>query len=133
MPLQEKKSVRFIAFICGSIMAADTPVWVFNDDSQPSWWALGPADFAPVNSAADTWSWTNGVLHCTGTPVSVPRTAKQYENFEMVVEWSHQKPAGNSGFFVWVTPESVQRLTEAGKPGCRTESMCRFWTTATRI
>ena len=35
----------------------------------------------------------------------------------MVVEWSHQKPAGNSGVFVWVTPESIQRLTQAGKPG----------------
>ncbi len=28
-----------------------------------------------------------------------------------------RKPAGNSGVFVWVTPESIERLTAAGKPG----------------
>jgi hypothetical protein len=123
MSLQKKKNVKslivavFTAFACGSVMAADAPVRAFIDDSQPGWRALGSADFAQVNSAADTWSWTNGILHCTGMPISVLRTAKQYENFEMVVEWSHQKAAGNSGVFVWVTPESVQRLKEAGKPG----------------
>jgi hypothetical protein len=81
------------------------------------WRALGPEDFAPVNSAADTWTWKDGVLHCTGQPVSVLRTAKQFTNVEMVVEWMHEKPAGNSGVFMWVTPESVEKLTAAGKPG----------------
>ena len=35
----------------------------------------------------------------------------------MVVEWCHQKPAGNSGVFVWATPESIEKLTKEGKPG----------------
>jgi hypothetical protein len=81
------------------------------------WRELGPADFAPVNSAAETWTWQDGVLHCTGQPVSVLRTAKQFTNVEVVVEWMHEKPAGNSGVFVWVTPESIEKLTTAGKPG----------------
>jgi hypothetical protein len=34
----------------------------------------------------------------------------------MVVEWSHQKSAGNSGVFLWTTPESIEKLTGAG-PG----------------
>jgi len=89
----------------------------FIDDTQPDWRALAEADFAKVNSGDDTWSWRNGVLHCTGQPVSVLRTAKQYRNFELIVEWMHEKPAGNSGVFVWVTPESIERLTTAGKPG----------------
>jgi hypothetical protein len=92
-------------------------VRAFMDDQAPGWRALEAADFAKVNSADDTWSWKDGSLHCTGSPVSVMRTAKQYENFEMVVEWSHQKAAGNSGVFVWVTPESVEKLTAEGKPG----------------
>ncbi len=87
------------------------------DDQQPGWRALTEGDFTQVNSAPETWSWDEGKLFCTGQPISVLRTVKQYENFEMVVEWSHQKPAGNSGVFVWVTPESIQRLTNAGKPG----------------
>jgi hypothetical protein len=87
------------------------------DDEAPGWVALGPADFAPVNSAEDTWSWEKNVLHCSGKPVSVLRTAKEYKNFEMVVEWSHLKFGGNSGVFVWTTPESIGKLTSEGKPG----------------
>lgn len=94
-----------------------TPMRAFIDDEAPGWRSLGESDFAKVNSADDTWSWKDGVLHCTGQPVSVLRTAKQYNNVEIVVEWMHEKSAGNSGLFVWVTPESVERLTKAGKPG----------------
>lgn len=96
---------------------AEDEVRAFIDDTAPGWRALGEDDFAPVNSAEDTWSWRDGVLHCTGEPVSVLRTSKQYKNFELVVEWMHEKPAGNSGVFVWTTPESIKKLTDAGKPG----------------
>lgn len=87
------------------------------DDTQPGWRPLTESDFTAVNSAPDTWTWQDGVLHCTGQPVSVIRTTQQFRNFELVVEWMHEKPGGNSGVFVWTTPESIQRLTDAGKPG----------------
>lgn len=96
---------------------AQTAVRAFIDDEAPGWRNLEQNDFANVNSAEDTWSWKEDGLHCTGHPISVLRTAKEYTNFEMVVEWNHLKYAGNSGVFVWVTPESIQKLTEAGKPG----------------
>lgn len=96
---------------------AQTTVLGLVDDSQPGWRSLTAEDLASVNSADDTWSWKDGVLHCTGQPVSVIRTARQYRNFELAVEWMHEKPAGNSGVFVWVTPKSIERLTSAGKPG----------------
>ncbi len=102
--------------LCGQ-EPAEKSVRATIDDTQPGWRALTKDDFAKVNSADDTWSWTNGVLHCTGQPVSVLRTAKEYQNFEMVVEWSHQKPGGNSGVFVWATPESIKKLTDAGTSG----------------
>ncbi|TWU26492.1 hypothetical protein Pla52o_03450 [Novipirellula galeiformis] len=89
----------------------------FIDDSAPGWRSLVEADFTKVNSADDTWTWVDGVLHCTGKPVSVMRTKEPMKNFELVVEWMHEKPAGNSGVFVWTTPESIEKLTEAGKPG----------------
>ncbi len=97
--------------------APEVPVRALIDDEQPGWRALTSPDFTKVNSADDTWTWKDGALHCTGQPVSVLRTVKEYRNFELVVEWSHGKPGGNSGVFVWVTPDSVRRLTEAGKPG----------------
>jgi hypothetical protein len=93
------------------------PVRAAIDDEAAGWVALGAADFAPVNSAEDTWSWEKNVLHCSGKPVSVLRTVKEYKNFEMVVEWSHLKFGGNSGVFVWTTPESIEKLTSEGKPG----------------
>jgi hypothetical protein len=43
----------------------------------PGWRALGPDDFKPVNSAANTWKWEADGLHCTGEPISVLRTAKE--------------------------------------------------------
>ena len=93
------------------------PVQAKIDDTQPGFRSLVAADFTKVNSAEDTWSWKDGVLHCTGKPVSVMRTVKEYTNFELVVEWMHEKPAGNSGVFVWGTPASIEKLTAAGKPG----------------
>jgi thioredoxin-related protein len=93
------------------------PIRPFIDDSAPGFRDLTEADFAKVNSADDTWTWKDGVLHCTGQPVSVLRSVKPYTNFEIVVEWMHEKPAGNSGVFVWTTPESIGKLTAAGKPG----------------
>jgi hypothetical protein len=87
------------------------------DDTAPGFRDLTAADFTKVNSADETWSWKDGVLHCTGQPVSVMRTVNEIKNFELVVEWRHLTEGGNSGIFVWTTPESIQRLTEAGKPG----------------
>jgi type 1 glutamine amidotransferase len=93
------------------------PIRALIDDEGPGWRALVEQDFQHVNSAEETWSWKEGTLYCTGQPVSVLRTEKPYKNFELVVEWMHEKEAGNSGVFVWVTPESIERLTQAGKPG----------------
>jgi hypothetical protein len=108
---------HFLFLLLAAASFAAEPIQAVIDDKQPGFRDLVAADFAKVNSADDTWSWKDGRLSCTGQPVSVMRTAKIYRNFEMVVEWSHQKPGGNSGVFVWATPESVEALTTAGKPG----------------
>jgi len=86
------------------------------DDEAPGWRSLEKGDFTRVNSSDDTWTWKADGLHCTGQPVSVIRTVNIFTNFEMVVEWSHQKFGGNSGVFLWATPESIQNLTGT-KPG----------------
>ena len=106
-----------LAGLCVSAVLADAPVKPVIDDTQPGWRALTKDDFAKVNSADDTWDWKDDLLVCTGEPVSVMRTTKTYRNFELVVEWNHQKPAGNSGVFIWATPASIEKLAAAGKPG----------------
>ncbi len=60
-----------------------------------------PAKWYQVNTEADTWKVDGDILKCTGLPIGVIRSEKEYENFIMHIEWSHQKPGGNSGTFVW--------------------------------
>ena len=40
-------------------------------------------------------------LICSGNPIGVMRSEKQYENFILHIEWMHMEPGGNSGTFVW--------------------------------
>ncbi len=54
-----------------------------------------------VNTANDTWSVRDGLLICSGHPIGVMRTAKQYENFILHIEWRHMEAGGNSGVFAW--------------------------------
>jgi hypothetical protein len=82
----------------------------FIDGTGPGWQRLGEADFENVNCDKDTWQWKDGALYCTGLPIGVARSKKQYANFEMVAEWRHQKSAGNSGIFVWTPEESLKTL-----------------------
>ncbi|MEY3897480.1 MAG: hypothetical protein RLZZ214_3001 [Verrucomicrobiota bacterium] len=109
------------SFLCAvalsTLLTAEEPVQPTIDDTQPGWRALTQEDFTNVNSAPATWVWKDDLLVCSGVPVSVLRTQKPYRNFEMVVEWCHQKPTGNSGVFIWATPESIAKLTAAGQPG----------------
>jgi hypothetical protein len=83
------------------------------DGTGPGWRELTLEDFVNVNGEADTWKQKDGVIYCTGLPIGVTRTAKQYNNFEIVLQWRHMKSAGNSGLFVWVPEDSVKDL----KPG----------------
>ena len=91
---------------------ADESPKAWMDSNAYGWRALTLEDFTHVNCAPETWSETNGVIHCTGQPVGVVRTKKPVTNFELVVEWRHLKSGGNSGVFVWATPESIHNLEE---------------------
>jgi hypothetical protein len=82
----------------------------FINGDGPGWRTLGEADFENVNCDPDTWSFKDGMIFCTGTPVGVMRTKKQVKNFELVAEWRHRKSGGNSGIFVWSPPEAHQDL-----------------------
>ena len=42
----------------------------FIDGSGDGWRELGEEDFVNVNCAPDTWTWKDGVLHCTGQPIA---------------------------------------------------------------
>lgn len=54
-----------------------------------------------INTKKDTWWVEDGLLKCTGHPIGVMRSDKQYENFILKVEWRHMEAGGNSGIFAW--------------------------------
>jgi hypothetical protein len=88
----------------------------FIDASGSDWRALGDADFTNVNCNPDTWTWKDGTAHCTGQPVGVIRTKKPFTNFELVAEWRHHQPGGNSGIFVWTSDEALKDLRPGTLP-----------------
>ena len=78
-------------------VAADPPkaVPLFNGKDLTGW--------VNVNGAPGTWKVKDGVVVTSGFPIGFLRTDKQYENFELEMEWMHvnTKAVGNSGLFVW--------------------------------
>ncbi len=70
------------------------------------------AGWVNVNTAKDTWSVKDGILICSGRPIGVMRTSRQYENFVLHIEWKHMEAGGNSGVFVWsdAKPQEKSRL-----------------------
>lgn len=104
-----------IAFATPLYAADEAPARpkAFIDGTGPGWRELGQQDFVNVNCDAETWSWSDGVAHCSGQPVGVIRSHAVYANFELVAEWRHLRSGGNSGIFVWGSPDSIREL----KPG----------------
>jgi len=102
----------FFAWYAGEAIADEAAVAprAFVDGSGPGWKALTGEDFVTVNGNEDTWTWKDGFLTCTGKPVGVARTKKQYTNFELVLQWRHLRSAGNSGVFAWVLEKSLEGL-----------------------
>jgi hypothetical protein len=114
-------SLLCVIFVLPALLAlADEPAQVpraFIDGTEPGWRTLTADDFTNVNCADDTWTWDGSYVHCTGQPVGVIRTRQAFTNFELIAQWRHLKPAGNSGIFVWATDEGLEGLKPNALPG----------------
>lgn len=77
---------------------ADGFVPMFNGKDLSGW--------VNVNCAPDTFFVKGNEIVTTGQPTGFLRTERQYENFELELEWMHvnKKDVGNSGLFVWGDP-----------------------------
>ncbi len=77
---------------------------LFNEKNLDGW--------VNVNTDPETWSVKNGVLVCSGKPIGVMRSEKEYENFILQIDWMHREPGGNSGVFAWcdAKPDPATRL-----------------------
>lgn len=111
--MESRKKIVLILFIMLAILSdtskimAQNQVAVFGKALQFEDVLLGetqkaePVKWIQVNTEADTWNVDGNILKCTGLPIGVIRSEKEYENFIMHIEWSHQEAGGNSGTFVW--------------------------------
>jgi len=117
--MKTPRLVRIILGISGGLAlvavlaVADEPAAApraFIDGTGPGWRELGPDDFARVNLDPETWTWKDGVAHCTGQPVGVARTKNPVTNFELVAQWRHLRSGGNSGIFVWAPEQALKDL-----------------------
>ena len=91
------------------LRAAESPKACI-DGTGPGWRALGEQDFVNVNCDPDTWTWKDGIAHCSGQPVGVIRSQQSFTNFELVAQWRHLRSGGNSGIFVWTAEEALKDL-----------------------
>jgi hypothetical protein len=102
------KSARFTLFaVIALVLPAAAPLAaeegftpLFNGKDLDGW--------VHVNTRKDTWSVRDGMIVTTGKPIGFLRSAKQYENFILELEWRHMPPkadaVGNSGIFIWADP-----------------------------
>ncbi|RMF38727.1 MAG: DUF1080 domain-containing protein [Planctomycetota bacterium] len=92
-------ALKLLCLVCSGLVccqaAAEELVWrdLFNGHDLSGW--------VDVNTSPETWSVRDGLLVCTGQPIGVMRTDRQYENFIIDVEWRHMEKGGNSGMFLW--------------------------------
>ncbi len=100
--------LRTFACLCSLFIAFPVSA---EDGFQPM---LNGKDFSGwvrTNTPAETWSYQDGMLVCTGKPIGEIRTEKMYQNFIMELEWRHMVPRGNAGIFVW-----ADDITSRGVP-----------------
>jgi hypothetical protein len=105
-------AAALVLFGCGALAASRTrgadAAWVplFNGRDLSGW--------VNINCAPNTFTVRDGMIVSTGVPTGILRTDRQYENFELELEWKHIKPQGNAGLFVWSYP-----ITAPGTPFAR--------------
>ena len=90
--------VIFILFPCSLLNAEKVGQWVdlFNGKDLSGW--------IDVNTSPETWWVEDGMLKCSGKPIGVMRSERQYENFLLHVEWRHMEAGGIPEFSPGVMP-----------------------------
>ena len=102
--------VALLSLLIAGTFAATGPVpsfrSLFNGRNLKGW--------VNVNTDPGTWTVQKGLLVCSGHPIGVMRSEKEYENFVLHIEWMHMEPGGNSGVFVWskAVPGEKNRLPD---------------------
>ncbi len=82
----------YLVVTCSRSNAAGDFKPLFNGQDLTGW--------VNVNCAPETWTVKDKIIVCTGKPIGVLRTDRQYENYVLELEWRHMQAGGNAGLFV---------------------------------
>jgi hypothetical protein len=94
------------ALFAADVPPANTPsgrIELFNGKDFSGWTFCLQSNAAP----AETWTVTNGVMHCTGRPYGYVRTEQAWRDYKLTVEWRFVRvgpKADNTGIFLHVQP-----------------------------
>ena len=116
MGLSDQDLANLAAYLQTTGTQVDDPMLANQGESvpptgkEPGWEVLTGEDFVNVNCNSDTWKWEQGHAYCSGRPTGVIRYREPLEDFELLLEWMHKRKGGNSGVFVWATPQSISKL-----------------------
>lgn len=95
-----------------SLLAANGGLSIgVGDEFKPMFNGRDLSGWVRTNTPAETWTFKDDLLVCSGKPIGEIRTAKMYQNFIMELEWRHMVPRGNAGIFVW-----ADDITSRGVP-----------------
>jgi hypothetical protein len=101
MKFQTYNSTKFFFLL----FLTSLPKILLSGNNLPQWADLfngkDLSGWVDVNTSPETWWVEDGLLKCSGKPIGVMRSEKQYENFLLHVEWRHMEAGGNSGIFAW--------------------------------
>lgn len=113
-----------LGLLCAGGFAEESETKLFNGKDFTGWKFEMEGE---GNDPANTWSVVEGVIVCKGSPAGVIRTEKDYENYELSVEWRwpEGKEAGNSGLLVHcsssremgIWPKSLEVQLQANHAG----------------
>jgi hypothetical protein len=105
--------------IMAVLLAAAVGLGLWGAEDKPAAWVSlfngkDLSGWVDVNTSPETWYVEKGELICKGLPIGVMRSARQYENFILHIEWMHTEPGGNSGVFAWssAVPNPDTRLPD---------------------
>jgi len=106
----------------GTSIAPTNHIELFNGKDLTGWKFIARTN----GDSSQTWTVTNGVIHCTGKPAGYVRTEKNYRDCKLTVEWRFVKvapKADNTGVLVHigepdkVWPRCIQCQGQLGKQG----------------
>jgi len=89
---------------------------VFVGSTEAGWRELQFDEFVNANGDPDTWTAGDGVIRCTGKPVGVLKSKKEFTNLELALAWRHLEEGGNSGVFLWAPPKVFENLPKGKLP-----------------